>query len=67
MTVDLRAPYDERVRAALGDPHLQTALNRATGRMSTLRTQAMAAVDGQRLRDQTRRMKEYVLRHLPEL
>ena len=27
----------------------------------------MAAVDGQLLRDQTRQMKEYVLRHLPDL
>lgn len=66
-TIDLYAPYDERVRIALNNPHLKTALNRSTIRMSNQRVAAMGAVDGQLLRDQTRQMKEYVLRHLPDL
>ena len=66
-TIDLHAPYKERVADALNDKHLKTALGRATVRLSAARVAAMGAVDGQRLRDQTRQMKEYVLRHLPEL
>ena len=66
-TIDLYAPYDERVRTALNNPHLKTALNRSTTRMSNQRVAALAAVDGQLLRDQTRQMKEYVIRHLPDL
>jgi L-lactate dehydrogenase complex protein LldF len=66
-TIDLYAPYDERVRIALNNPHLKTALNRSTTRMSNQRVAALAAVDGQLLRDQTRQMKEYVMRHLPDL
>ncbi len=66
-TVDLRAPYHTRVRAALEDRRLKIALTRATGRMSSQRTAAMTEVDGQRLRDQVRQMKEYSLRHLPDL
>jgi len=66
-TIDLYAPYDERVRDALNNPHLKTALNRSTIRMSNQRVAAMGAVDGQLLRDQTRQMKEYVMRHLPDL
>lgn len=66
-TIDLYAPYDERVKTALNNPHLKTALNRSTIRMSNNRVAAMQAVDGQLLRDQTRQMKEYVMRHLPDL
>jgi L-lactate dehydrogenase complex protein LldF len=66
-TIDLHAPYKERVADALNDKHLKTALGRATVRLSASRVAAMGAVDGQRLRDQTRQMKEHVLRHLPEL
>ncbi len=65
--IDLYAPYDERVNSALNNPHLKTALNRSTIRLSNQRVAALAAVDGQLLRDQTRQMKEYVLRHLPDL
>ena len=35
--------------------------------MARQRVAALAAVDGERLRDQMRQMKEYVLRHLPDL
>lgn len=66
-TIDLHAPYKTRVADALGNPHLKTALSRATGRMAVQRIAAMTAVDGQQLRDQVRQMKEYVIRHLPEL
>jgi L-lactate dehydrogenase complex protein LldF len=66
-TIDLYAPYDERVRTALNNPHLKTALNRSTIRMSNQRVAAMQAVDGELLRTQTRQMKEYVIRHLPDL
>ncbi len=65
--IDLRAPYRARVQAALEDRRLKIALTRATSRMSGQRTAAMTAVDGQRLRDQVRQMKEYTLRHLPDL
>ncbi|HXF59974.1 MAG TPA: LutB/LldF family L-lactate oxidation iron-sulfur protein [Caldilineaceae bacterium] len=65
--IDLHAPYQTRVRAALNNQHLKTALNRSTIRLSTARVNALQAVDGQRLRSQTRQMKEYVLRHLPDL
>jgi L-lactate dehydrogenase complex protein LldF len=66
-TIDLHAPYAARVATALGNPQLKTALARATGRMTGQRLTAMTAVDGGRLRDQTRQMKEYVIRHLPDL
>jgi L-lactate dehydrogenase complex protein LldF len=65
--IDLHAPYQERVEAALTNKHLKTALARATGRMNGQRVAAMTAVDGERLRDQVRQMKEYVLRNWPAL
>jgi L-lactate dehydrogenase complex protein LldF len=66
-TIDLHASYQTRVKVALGDAHLKTALARATGRMAVQRTTAMTSVDGQLLRNQVRQMKEYVIRRLPEL
>jgi L-lactate dehydrogenase complex protein LldF len=66
-TIDLHLPYDTRVETALNNRHLRTALERATGRMAGQRVAAMAAVDGERLRDQMRQMKEHTLRHLPDL
>ena len=65
--IDLHAPYDARVRTALANPHLKTALSRSTIRLSNARVKALTAVEGQRLRDQTRQMKEDVLRRLPDL
>ncbi|MCB9138094.1 MAG: iron-sulfur cluster-binding protein [Caldilineaceae bacterium] len=67
MSVDIHAPYKERVDAALHDKHLRIALDRATSRMKTQRADAMAAIDGERLRTQVRKMKSYVLRNLPDL
>ena len=63
-TIDLHAPYKKRVQDALNNKHLKTALSRSTIRLSSARVASLAAVDGQRLRAQTRQMKEYALRHL---
>lgn len=65
--IDLHLPYDTRVRTALANPQLKIALARATGRMAVQRSAAMTAVEGETLRDQVRQMKEYVIRHLPDL
>lgn len=65
--IDLHAPFLNRVDDALQDKHLKTALTRATARMTLQRTTAMGAVEGQQLRNQVRQMKEYVIRHLPDL
>ncbi|MBX3000177.1 MAG: iron-sulfur cluster-binding protein [Caldilineaceae bacterium] len=65
MTVDIHAPYKTRVKQALGDRHLGVALTRGTDRLVNGRLQAMTAVDGEKLRDQVRQMKEHTLRHLP--
>jgi len=65
--IDLHASYHERVDAALQNKHQKTALGRATGRMSMQRLNAMAAIDGETLRDQVRQMKEYTLRNWPTL
>ncbi len=65
--IDLHARYAKRVNDALQNKQLKTTLGRATGRMSSQRDQAMHGVDEQGLRDQVRQMKEYVLRHWPDL
>ncbi len=65
--IDLHAPFQQRVSSALENKHLKTALSRATGRMTGQRVASMSAVDGQQLRSQVRQMKEYVIRHLPDL
>ncbi len=67
MTIDLNAPYKNRVETALNNAHLKTALDRSTRRMSGQRVAAMDAVNGEELRTQVRQMKEYVLRNLPDL
>ena len=66
-TIDLHLPYKTRVQSALGNRHLKTALERATGRLTGQRIAAMNAVDGEQLRSQVRQMKEHVIRHLPDL
>ena len=65
--IDLHAPYKQRVADALNNKHLRTALSRTTWRMSDARINAMGAVDGARLRDQVRQMKEDVIARLPDL
>ena len=64
--INLEAPFKERVASALGDSHLAPAVVRATDRMLLARHKAMTSIDGERLRSQTRQMKEDVLRHLPD-
>jgi L-lactate dehydrogenase complex protein LldF len=65
MSVDIHAPYKTRVKQAIGDRHLSVALTRGTDRLVNGRIQAMTAVDGEKLRDEVRQMKEHTLRHLP--
>ena len=65
--IDLHAPYKQRVADALNNKHLRTALSRTTWRMNDARVNAMGAIDGARLRDQVRQMKEDVIARLPDL
>jgi L-lactate dehydrogenase complex protein LldF len=65
--IDLHAPYQKRVDAALHNRHLKGTLSRATGRMSLQSANAMSAVDSETLRSQVRQMKEDVLRNWPTL
>ena len=65
--MDLHAPYQKRVDAALHNRHLKSTLSRATGRMSLQSANAMSAVDSETLRSQVRQMKEDVLRNWPTL
>ncbi len=67
MAVDVRAPYATRVRQALADPAQRTALDRATEHLATRRDQAMREIDGARLRDAVRAVREYAVANLPEL
>ena len=64
--INLEAPFAERVAQALGDSHLAPAIVRATDRLLLARHKAMTSIDGERLRAQTRQMKEDVLRNLPD-
>ncbi len=64
--IDLEAPFKERVAQALGDSHLAPAIVRATDRLLLVRAKAMGSIDGEKLRSQTRQMKEDVLRNLPD-
>ena len=65
--INLYAPFQQRVDDALGNKHQKIALNRMAGNMSNARARAMGEVDGETLRSQVRQMKEYVVRHLPDL
>ena len=67
MTVDVNAPYPDRVKQALGDKTLRTALDRATRRLAERRDLAIAAVDNERFRDEARAVRETAIRRLPEL
>ena len=61
------APYKKRVAEALDNRRLKSVLPRSTIHLSNSRIAAMGAVNGPLLRDQTRQMKEYVIRNLPDL
>lgn len=67
MPVDFNAPFKTRVKQAVSDKNLGEALNRATTNLRSKRESSLAEVAGPELRNQTRQMKEYVLRNLPDL
>jgi len=67
MNIDVSAPYQTRVKQALADDNLRTALDRATSRLSETRAQAVAAIDLQRMRDEARAIKEHAIKNLPDL
>ncbi len=58
-------PFYTRARQALGDAHLQDALDRATGRMMVARRTAIAAIaDGEAARDHARRIRAHTIANL---
>lgn len=65
--VDVRASYKDRVRQALRDDGLRTALARATERLRRERSTALAAVDAEQLRVQARAIREHAIQNLPSL
>ncbi|MGD8699841.1 MAG: LUD domain-containing protein, partial [Gemmatimonadales bacterium] len=67
MIVDVRASYKDRVRQALRDDGLRTALARATERLRRERSTALAAVDAEQLRVQARAIREHAIQNLPSL
>ena len=67
MKIDVDAPYRTRVKQALGDADLKTALDRATGQLARRRLTALAAVDVEGMRADGRTIRESALRRLPEL
>ncbi len=67
MAVDVGAPYATRVRQALADDGMRTALDRATGHLRKRRDRAMAEIDERRLRDEAGAVRRYAIEHLPDL
>jgi len=67
MPVDSSAPYATRVKQALADSNLRTALDRATSRLRTHRAQAIAAIDYAALREDVRAVREYAVSNMPDL
>lgn len=61
-------PFAQRVRDALEDRYLRTALQRATVQFTRQRAQAFAELaDPEALRDHARAARAYAIAHLPEL
>ena len=67
MPVDVTADFKTRVKQAVADPRLAENVARATISLTLKRDQRYGELQGQQLRDETRQMKTYVLRHLPQL
>jgi L-lactate dehydrogenase complex protein LldF len=67
MKVDTNAPYKARVETALADENLHTALDRATNRLKSNRTEALAAVDAERLRAETNAVRRRAVMRLADL
>ena len=58
-------PFYTRAQHAIADPHLQTALDRATGRMMVARRQAIALIpDGEAARDHAQRIRAHTIANL---
>ncbi len=58
-------PFHVRASRAIADPNLQTALDRATGRMTVARRQAIALIaDGEAARDHARRIRAHTIANL---
>jgi L-lactate dehydrogenase complex protein LldF len=57
--------FHARARAAIADPNLQTALDRATGRMMVARRQAIGLIaDGEAARDHARLIRAHTIANL---
>ena len=65
--IDLKAPYKQRVQDALANKHQKKAIGRTVTHIDAARQRGMGAIDGEKLRDQVRQMKEHVLRNWPAL
>ena len=65
--VDVTADFKTRVKQAVSDPRLAETVTRATISLTLKRNQRYEEMQGEQLRDETRQMKTYVLRHLPQL
>ncbi len=65
MTQIAPLPFYTRAQQAIADPNLQTALDRATGRMVVARKQAIAAIaDGEAARDHARAVRAHTIANL---
>ena len=67
MPVDVTADFKTRVKQAVSDSGLAETVARATISLTAKKDQRYAELEGQQLRDETRQMKTFVLRHLPQL
>ena len=67
MKIDIDAPFRTRVKQALADTDLKTALDRATGQLAKRRLTALAAVNAEVMRAESRSVRERAIRRLPEL
>ena len=67
MKVDTGAPYKTRVKCALDDEHLHTALDRATSRLRTNRAGSMATIDAERMRADANAIRRRAVSNLPDL
>jgi L-lactate dehydrogenase complex protein LldF len=65
--IDIDAPYRTRVRQALADADLKSALDLATSQLAARRLTALAAVDAELMRSEGRAVRERAIRRLPEL
>ena len=60
-------PFHRRVHAALADRQLRTALDRTTGRFTSLRADGLASLpDADRVRDRAQAIRAHTLDHLDE-